>query len=144
MKKLMMAVILLSCVFLLGACASNDKADTNAGLNGMKVKEGSLSNVGCTLVIDNNEEQDFWMAHNDYEIQQYIDGEWEDIPFLLDGRECLAIAYYVMPGEHREYEIGWEYEYGVLESGKYRIVEKVYDRGYEKIVDYLYAEFSLL
>lgn len=81
-----------------------------------------------------------------YEIQtQNPSGEWAD---CLDRDIAGAwedIAYIIEKGETRELLLNWDYMYGRLPDGHYRIVKKVMD--YRAPGDYdeyeVYAEFDI-
>ena len=147
MKKYSIVLILVLCI--VGICGLNAISDyvwkrsETEGLSSMKVKEGTLSEVGCTVVIENKENKEFPLGIQDWYIEKLEDGEWQKVPFLTTGRETLAIAYHVSVGECQEHEIRWDYEVGSLSFGKYRVVVPIYSSTWRRIDDYLYARFII-
>lgn len=147
MKKYIIVIVLI--VGIVGICGLNLLSDyawqrrETDGLSSMKVKEDTLSNVGCTVIIENEESKIFPLGIECYHIEKFANGEWKDVPFLSDGRWSHAIAYQVYSGDCQEHEIRWDYEVGRLSSGKYRIAVPIYKSTWREIDDYLYARFII-
>ena len=105
------------------------------------LKEGTLSNVGLTMIIENNSDRDLEYG-NPYSIEKYENGFWKSASTIND-------LYFTMPafglkkGESKELNINWEYGYGKL-KGKYRIVKEF---SYKENDDYIsfnkYLEFEI-
>jgi len=147
MKKYIIVIVLI--VGIAGICGLNllsnyawTRKETD-GLSCMNVKEDTLSNVGCTVVIENEEMKEFPLGIDCWHIEKLEDGKWKKVPFLTEVREVLAIAYYVGVGDCQEHEIRWDYEVGRLSSGKYRIAVPIYKSTGSGIDDYLYARFII-
>jgi hypothetical protein len=113
----------------------------------MNVLEGSVSEVGLTVEFiytgANEGNYGSW-----YELE-YKDGdEWCVLPYTYDGEgevAWTAEAYPVEIGKPREETINWEWLYGKLGSGEFRVVKDFLDfRGtgdYDKY--YLASEFII-
>ena len=147
MKKYVIVLVLILCIA--GICGLNvvrdyswQRSETD-GLSSMKVKEGTLSEVGCTVVIENEETKAFPLGIEFWHIEKLENGKWQNVPFLTEGRWSHAIAYQVGPEDCQEHEIRWDYEVGRLSSGKYRIAVPIYTSTWRKIEDYLYARFII-
>ena len=147
MKKYYVVIILILCIA--GICGLRGlsnyawrRSETD-GLSSMKVKVGTLSKAGCTVIIENKETKTFPLGIEFWHIEKLEDGKWQKVPFLEEGRWSQLITYHVAPEDCQEYEIRWDYGVGRLSSGKYRIVVPVYNATGEGIADYLYARFVI-
>ena len=60
----------------------------------------------------------------EFSIQRNMDGEWVDVPTIGEPA-FIDIAYTITPGETTERQIDWEWLYGQLEPGEYRISKKI-------------------
>lgn len=93
----------------------------------MTIKEGTLTNKGATLILTNNSDKNL-QYRNPYEIEIKKDGEWHKINVEL---YFNLPAFQLLPKESKEIELNWEYGYGKLAKGEYRII---------KDIDYEYEE----
>lgn len=74
------------------------------------------------------------------------DGIWEDVPIILEGNYGFnALAYIIAFGSATELELNWEWLYGTLSPGTYRIQKSIMD--FRESGDYdkytVYAQFVL-
>lgn len=81
-----------------------------------------------------------------YSIERCEDGEWVDVPVVIKGNYAFCMLAYVIPlSGDREFQVDWEWLYGELEPGEYRIRTKVDD--FRKSGDYdayeMYAYFEI-
>lgn len=112
----------------------------------------SLKNVsasGATLVYNQfdaeaptGELQD----GDDFILERYIDENWEEVPVIIEGDYGFnAIAYNIPKEETTERALSWEWLYGQLAPGEYRIGKNVLD--FRKTADFdkytIYAYFIL-
>ena len=81
----------------------------------------------------------------DYNIQVFEDGEWHDVPYLVDNWAIPAIGYTTPKNIRVEWDVDWSVLHGELESGKYRIAKSLMDfRGTGDYTTYHYfLEFEL-
>lgn len=83
---------------------------------------------------------------DDFAIEVKKDGEWEEAPIAVEGDYGFnAIAYTISPDDTTRRELNWEWLYGELAPGEYRIRKGVTDfRGTGDYDNYvLYAHFIL-
>lgn len=112
----------------------------------MEIKEGSLSPAGLTVVIKNDTPDKQLIFGEDFLLEKKIDGSWYQVPVTFEGNYGFdSIGYEVKPSNEGEWTVDWEWLYGSLEAGEYRIVKEVLDfRGTGEFDMYhLAAEFSL-
>ena len=83
---------------------------------------------------------------DDFLLEVQKNGVWEEIPVIPDGNYAFhSVAYPLSPKKSSEHELDWEWLYGSLASGTYRIQKSVTDfratGDYDKYT--VYAEFIL-
>ena len=111
----------------------------------MTVKEGTASPAGLTIVFENNSESQ--CIYGEYFLlEKKISGNWFQVPVAIEGNYGFNdIGYDLASGEDSEWEAIWDWLYGSLGTGEYRIVKDVHDfRGTgEYDTYYLAAEFTI-
>lgn len=109
------------------------------------VKEGTASSTSLTVAFENNSSSQciygeyFWL-------EKKINGSWYQVPIVIDGNYGFNdIGYDLASEEEREWTVDWDWLYGSLNTGKYRIVKDILDfratGDYDKY--YLAAEFTI-
>ena len=106
----------------------------------------NISSTGATLVFSQhnaNAPKGELQYGEDYVIEVKKNGEWEKAPIAVEGNYGFdAIAIMLPGGEISEREIDWEWLYGELEPGEYRIGKSVDDfiesGNYDKYMVYAY------
>lgn len=82
-----------------------------------------------------------------YIIQKYEDGEWSDVEWLPQEYDVgwTAEAWIIPMNDVVEWEVDWEWLYGELPAGKYRIGKEIMDfRGAGDFdQEFHYAEFNI-
>lgn len=109
----------------------------------------NISSTGATLVFSQHNAdapKGELQYGEDYVIEVKKDGEWEKAPIVVEGNYGFdAIAILLPCGEISEREIDWEWLYGELKPGEYRIGKSVDDfiesGNYDKYM--VYAHFIL-
>lgn len=103
---------------------SNDKVllDEVDGIT-MYIKDNTLTDIGCTVVIqDTNKDNIFG---NWYRFDKKINGKWQELKPIIDNYGFTAMGYKVNEDGIIEFKIDWEWLYGKLDDGEYRIVKSV-------------------
>lgn len=128
---------MLGIIFLLG-CGSEatDRADweptlyeTVNNLEGvtMVVKKGSISSTGLTVTFKNSSDR-HCVFGEDFLLEKEIEGSWYQVPITLDENYGFnAIGYDLAPSEVKEWTVDWDWLYGNLDTGKYRIIKEMLD-----------------
>ena len=80
---------------------------------------------------------------DDFIIEKNIKGEWKEAPIVIAGNYGFnAIAYPITKDEVTNFVIDWEWLYGELEPGEYRIGKEVMDfietGSYDKYMVYVH------
>lgn len=111
----------------------------------MTVKEGTVSPTGLVLVLENkSNKKSIYGSY--FLLEQKIEGKWYIVPVTIQGDYGFnCIGYELNPGDKNEWEAAWEWLYGSLNNGEYRIIKVISDfRGtgdYDTY--YLAAEFMV-
>ena len=103
----------------------------------IQVDKNSISNTGVTIIItDNNEENLPW--GEDYKIQKKENEDWVE---LKPKNELITSAVSHWKDENNQYkqQINWDYYYGKLEDGQYRIVKMKFNPKNNNYIE-LYSE----
>jgi hypothetical protein len=111
----------------------------------MAVKDGTVSSTGLTVVFESKLNSE--CIYGEYFLlEKEVNGEWFQVPIAIDGNYGFNdIGYSLTSEESSEWSVDWEWLYGGLKTGEYRIVKDISDfRGtgdYDKY--HLAAEFSI-
>ncbi len=70
-----------------------------------------------------------------FSIERYENGDWVEVPVAVEGNYAFhEVAYTISGDRDSEFQVGWEWLYGKLEPGEYRIEKSVDD--FRKTADY--------
>lgn len=157
MKKVLLFVLTLL-VSALAACdngngvstGTNDwestQYDTVNNFDGvsMTVKEGSVSPTELTVILENNSDKQGIYGEY-FLLEKEINGDWYQVPTIIDEYGFNDIGYELAPSEIEEFTIDWDWLYGDLKTGKYRIIKDILDfrdtGDYDEY--YLAAQFTI-
>ncbi|MFA9560497.1 immunoglobulin-like domain-containing protein [Evansella sp. AB-rgal1] len=147
--------IAMSLILLSGCGSSNNSTEgtdweptlyeTINNLDGVEmiVKEGTVSTTGLTVIFENNSVKE--CIYGEYFVlEKKMEGRWYQIPVAQEG-DFDDIGYELASSDVREWTIDWNWLYGGLDTGDYRIVKDILD--FRKAGDfdkyYLTAEFTI-
>lgn len=110
----------------------------------MKAVEGSADSGSVKLCILNETDLDIMFGEN-YELQHFVNGQWQSVPYIIDNWTFNAVGYDTRKGSPAEITVNWEIFHGSMEPGNYRIIKTVNDfRGTgDYTTYYLAAEFEI-
>jgi hypothetical protein len=89
----------------------------------MVIINDSISSTGLTLELYYYGE-DEGMTGNWYSIFVYENGEWNNVPWIIDEIAWTMIGIIVYNNKAKEIEVNWETWYGELSAGRYLIVKQ--------------------
>lgn len=132
-RYLRLIVIVLLGMVVVAACGVNDEdADWEPtqyesvnDLEGVSMteQEGSASSTGIELLLENTTEN-YYDYGEPFELEKQMDGEWYAVPIPDEENYGFTdIGYELRAGETAEESVDWEWLYGSLDSGEYRIVK---------------------
>ena len=82
----------------------------------------------------------------DYSLEKKNGDSWEALPTILDDWAFTAVGYTVVPGETSEWKADWEWLYGKIGPGEYRIGKSIMDwrspGDFDQYVIYAYFLFA--
>lgn len=106
----------------------------------MKIKEGSLTNTGATVIItDLSGDENLDLISKEFKIDYKKNDKWYRLESKIKNEVTVMTTDNVMENGDNTYtqEINWERYYGKLDKGHYRIVKEV------KTNLYIAAEFDI-
>ena len=91
----------------------------------MTIKEGTLTKSGATIIITDLSGKDNTYG-SFYRIDKLENNEWKELKVIVKGNYgWTSIGYLVGEDNKLELDINWEWLYGKLEKGQYRLVKEV-------------------
>ena len=111
----------------------------------MVVKGENIVATGITVHFDNRSEKNCIYGEF-YVLEMKVDDKWFEVPVVFEGNYGFnAIGYELKQNVTSEWSTDWEWLYGALDEGEYRIVKDILDfRGTGDYDTYiLAAEFSV-
>ncbi len=106
----------------------------------MKIKEGSLTNKGATVIITNlSGDENVNLINSEFKIDYMKNEKWYRLESKIKHEVTVMTGENVVDNKDNTYtqEINWEKYYGKLNKGHYRIVKEV------KTDLYIAAEFDI-
>jgi len=89
----------------------------------LEIKEKTLSDNGLTLVIKNRTSRGYMFSPT-YCVEQEINGQWHRASYVTNIVRWQGSDHLEVVGNSiNELEINWEWLYGNLSSGNYRIIK---------------------
>lgn len=127
----------------IGTDFTTDQGFPNWGLN---LSVENVTSTGLTLVVTQSggEPTGELQTGEAYRLITLVDGTWKTVEELplpegIDGRAWNSIAYLLPKEETREFEINWNWIFGELPNGTYRLIKEFMD--FRKTADYDTAEY---
>lgn len=127
MKKRMAVLLALACtVMLLAACSEKAEESTfqPVEVENVSISVTDVSPTGATVTItDTNEES--YVYGQWYKIEREADGKWHDVKTLVEHYGFTEEGILVGESDKLEFQIDWNWLYGGLPAGKYRLLKQV-------------------
>ena len=125
MKKVLLIIIILLTFITVTGCKNNKSAEKSpykvtSDKITMEIKQGTLKNSSATIIMTNNTDEEYT-----YGEPYHLEIKENDTWYILEPKEDLFFimpAYSLKNGESVEKEYNWEYGYGNLKVGTYRLV----------------------
>ena len=154
MRKLITFVLVFVLMMSFVGCNQNNHGDEqipDATSNkwGITLETKNVSPKGLTLVCHQTSLEDVFELSTDsfYSLQKLEDAQWLEVEFIPQEYEVAwtSEAWIVQKGGTTEWDINWNWLYGELSAGEYRIVKSI--RNFRGTGDYdtetFYAEFVI-
>ncbi len=127
--KLKIVILLITAVLIFSGCEpaadiggkSSLQIETEKSV-AMVVKQ--VSETGIELEITNLGDTTAYYG-TWYSLEKNIDGEWFELKFIEGNADITfpAVGYYLDEGSSAKKQIDWEYAYGKLPKGHYRLIK---------------------
>lgn len=110
----------------------------------MTIKEHTITAQGLTVMLQNDSKATF-IYGEDFILERLIEDNWYQVPPILDEYGFNDIGYELFPLKNEELSIEWDWLYGNLPEGEYRIIKTLLNVRKPGDFDtyYLSAEFTL-
>ncbi|MBS5934216.1 MAG: hypothetical protein KIC94_15260 [Clostridiales bacterium] len=92
----------------------------------MSVQMDSVTKKGAVITLLNKSDKDYQYG-DQYYLQKHEDGRWYDVPYVIENYGFNDIAYGLEKNNKSEFKVDWNWLYGELEPGEYRIVKDIMD-----------------
>ena len=135
MKKVLFVLTLIS-VLILASCGKKTSGEVPSIIQdnlpnwGITLTVEDITSTGLTLVVTQSggEPDGELQTGSPYHLDKLVGDKWEAVeeaplPEGVDARGWNAMAYIVPMGTSTDYEINWEWLYGELSAGTYRLVK---------------------
>ena len=131
-KSLFLFLIAALILGALSGCNSKTKKQSKQAESSYLITEvenvsatiDDISPTGATIVItDKNKEQ--YTYGEWYQIEKEENGKWVELETKIDNYGFNEIGYLVDDHDQVKFVIDWEWLYGTLSDGSYRIVKQV-------------------
>lgn len=129
MKRFVTLFLVLVCtVAILTGCggepAQHTQTQQQTQVENVTFQISAISPTGATLIItDTNPEP--YLYGEWYKIQRLADGQWVDVPTVIDNYAFNLMGYIPDANGEVKFTINWEWLYGKLPSGEYRLWKQV-------------------
>lgn len=90
----------------------------------VSINISNISATGATIIIKDENNQPYTYGEW-YKIERNIEGKWQDVNTIIANYVFDDIAYLVDKNHEKKFVIDWEWLYGKLPSGNYRLIKKV-------------------
>lgn len=123
---------------------THEQVDDFPGLT-MTAVDDSIKASEITLLFE-NQSRSHIVFSDDFFLEEKIDGVWYEVPVIINGVYSFdGLAYEVLPSKESECKVEWEWLYGNLKPGNYRILKSVQALTCSQgsYVYYLTAEFEI-
>ncbi len=112
----------------------------------LEIKEYTAANATLVFQQSGGNPEGELFTGDDFWIDRCEDGEWAGVPIVLQGNYGFhQVAYTISMDGDSEFQVDWEWLYGRLEPGEYRIGKSVDD--FRKTADFdqysIYAYFKV-
>ena len=111
----------------------------------MQVKDGTATPSGVTVTLKNVTDTEYTYGES-YTVQRKTDNGWVDVEPVIENYGFDDIAYMLPATESEEIIVDWEWLYGTLPAGDYRMVKEAlfvrFPGDYDTFA--LYAAFTIV
>lgn len=107
----------------------------------MIIKDGTLTGKGATIIITDTSDRENIYGES-YRIDKKENNKWIELKPIIENHAFTSIGYLVDKNNKLELDVNWEWLYGELKNGEYRIVKDTSEAG-EGTSHHITAEFVI-
>ena len=122
---IVIVVIAITAISIWLIQSNKQRMNQVAGVS-IKIKEGTLTNTGATIIITDTTDKNYSYGEP-YRIDKKENGKWKEVPRVREAAFFNNLAYYLDENNEIVREINWEWIYGKLKPGTYRFVTEASD-----------------
>jgi len=109
----------------------------------MAIEEGTVSPTGLVVTLTNNSDKQYLYSEYMW-LEKKINQEWRQLPPVIENFGFKDIAYILEGGFTKKIEINWEWLYGEIDAGHYRLIKDTFEADAEEYQPiYLAVEFEI-
>ena len=124
---LTLVIIVFSLSWILNIKRILEEKDSRNYISEIEISGYNISSSGMQIKISNKGDGFYSFTDDTYSIQQYKRNRWIDLIDERTERTSLCDDVGLYPDRDYDFYLKWEWVYGKLENGKYRILFPVYD-----------------
>ena len=91
----------------------------------MVIKDGTLTKISATVVITDVIKGEDHAYGSSFRIEKKENDKWVKLDTIIDDYGFTAMAYYVDENNKLEMNVKWDWLYGELQKGEYRLIKIV-------------------
>ncbi|MDO4995974.1 MAG: hypothetical protein Q4E69_02225 [Bacilli bacterium] len=133
MKKRVVVFALI--LFLLITGCSNNKETKLSNIKNVSINISNVSSSGATILIKDTNKNPY-KYEEWYEIEAKINNKWVKVNPIIKDYGFNLVKYNVNENNEVKFIIDWEWLYGKLEPGNYRLLKRVNNK-------YIGVEFNI-
>lgn len=112
----------------------------------ISVKKDTLNKKSTTITMENKTDEKYNYGA-EFHLEKKYGKKWYELKTITD-EPFTIMPYEITANQKKEISIDWEYRYGSLSKGKYRIVKSIYQLNDTSSIEevkktYIAAEFTI-
>ena len=138
MKKIFVCIILCLC---LTGCGNNTAKDQDvityeiSEIANITMTIDNVTPTGATILItDNTGEENVYGEW--YRIEKFENETWQEVEVVTENPVFTSIGYLLDENNQLELQVNWDWLYGSLNSGRYRLIKEINHK-------YIAVEFTM-
>lgn len=153
MKKVFFTILICGTIILgITGCGKKATIKDDVKLNeidgiSMKIKEGTLTNKGATIIIEDSNGKGKYVYGTSFRIEKKGKNNWINPKETSNNCDFTTMAYYVNEEGLLEFDQNWECMYGELEKGTYRLIKDTFLSSNKPVTEedkkYFSVEFTI-
>ncbi len=143
---LFLIISIIISIYVSSEYLSNKKRLLSIDIVSLEVKEDSITPKSATFTLKSHKKDaPSYTYGEDFILEKKEKDNWESIVPIVEDYGFSAIGFTLFPGDERDIEVVWEWVYGDLPKGEYRIKKNIYPNleEYDFKEYYIAAEFNI-